>query len=200
MDPRLTKLPIILASKSPRRQYLLNELGVDFKVVETCVEEVYPDGLSPHEIALYLAGIKADSLDFNKLDPGTIVITADTIVCLDEEILGKPTNYADAVSMLRKLSGRKHDVITGVCVRSEKKKNAFSVLSSVYFKVLTINEIKYYIERFQPFDKAGGYGIQEWIGYIGIDRIDGSFFNVMGLPVRELYDVLSDFADQYSPL
>jgi septum formation protein len=194
MDHRLHKLHIILASKSPRRQYLLRELGLEFEILESMVEEVYPEGLSPREIAFYLAELKAKDLNFNRMASGTVVITADTIVCLEGEILGKPVNHADAVGMLQKLSGKKHDVITGVCVSSETKKITFTVMSAVYFKPLSAEEIEFYIDRFKPFDKAGGYGIQEWIGYIGIDRIDGSFFNVMGLPVRELYEVLLDFA------
>ncbi|MCX6305663.1 MAG: Maf family nucleotide pyrophosphatase [Bacteroidetes bacterium] len=184
---------VILASQSPRRQYLLKDLGIDFEVRETHVREVYPDGLLPAEIARYLAELKAASFDDAQLDEMAIVITADTIVSLGEEILGKPSNYEEAVVMLQKLSGRRHDVITAVCLKSSKKKLVFHVLSSVYFKELSGEEIRYYIDNFQPFDKAGGYGIQEWIGYIGINKIEGSFFNVMGLPVKELYEQLLEF-------
>jgi septum formation protein len=190
MDPRLKDKRIILASQSPRRQYLLKELGLDFEILDAKVEETYPEGLNSAGIALYLAELKSNNLDFSRLDSHAIVITADTIVCLGSEILGKPANYAEAVQMLQKLSGRRHDVITGVCLRSKKNMQLFHVVSSVYFKPLTLNEIEYYIDNFHPFDKAGGYGIQEWIGYIGIDRIEGSFFNVMGLPVKELYEAL----------
>jgi septum formation protein len=193
INRRLSGRHIILASQSPRRQYLLKELGLDFEIRETHVNEVYPAGLTPPEIAVYLAELKAASFDGSRLDEKAIIITADTIVSLGDEILGKPSSYGEAVAMLQKLSGRKHDVITAVCLRSTKKKHVFHVLSSVHFKELCLEEIEYYIDNFQPFDKAGGYGIQEWIGYIGINRIEGSFFNVMGLPVKELYEELLRF-------
>jgi septum formation protein len=184
---------VILASQSPRRQYLLKELGVDFDIRETHVKEVYPAGLTPAEIAIYLAELKASSFTEVQLDEKTIILTADTIVSLGDEILGKPSNHEEAVVMLQKLSGRKHDVITAVCLKSKNKKHVFHVLSSVCFKELSQDEIDYYIENFQPFDKAGGYGIQEWIGYIGINKVEGSFFNVMGLPMKELYEELLKF-------
>ncbi len=190
---RLEGRHIILASQSPRRQYLLKELGIDFEIRNTMVEEVYPQGLSAEQIAVYLAELKSASFDASRLDDYAIVITADTIVSLGNEILGKPGNYTEAVSMLQKLSGRRHDVITAVCLKSKVKSKTFHVLSSVIFKELSMEEIDYYIDNFQPFDKAGGYGIQEWIGYIGINRIEGSFFNVMGLPVKELYEELLVF-------
>jgi septum formation protein len=193
INSRLNGRNIILASQSPRRQYLLRELGIEFRIREIHVREVYPAGLQPEEIADYLAELKAASFDETRLDEKDIVITADTIVAVGGEILGKPADYGEAVSMLRKLSGRRHDVITAVCLRSKTKKQLFHVRSSVYFKTLTSGEIEYYIDNFRPFDKAGGYGVQEWIGYIGIDRIDGSFFNVMGLPVKELYEELLKF-------
>jgi len=184
---------LILASQSPRRQYLLKELGLKFEVRTTHVEENYASTLSPEEIANYLAELKADSFDTSRLDPKALIIAADTIVWLDGEILGKPSNYSEAVNMLTKLSGKKHDVITSVCLKSKDKRKSFSVKSSVYFKDLSLEEIEYYIENFQPFDKAGGYGIQEWIGYIGISKIEGSYFNIMGLPVKELYEELLKF-------
>ena len=190
---RLKNKHIILASQSPRRQYLLKELGLDFEICSTMVDESYPDGMTPEQIAIYLAELKSDSFDVARLDEKSIIITADTIVSLGDEILGKPSSYADAVRMLQKLSGRKHEVITAVCLKSRKKKFTFHVISSVIFKVLLLEEIEYYIDNFQPFDKAGGYGVQEWIGYIGISKIEGSFFNVMGLPVKELYEELIRF-------
>lgn len=193
MKKRFSGKKIILASKSPRRQYLLKELGLDFEILDTDVPEDYPAGLKADEIAVFLAELKAANLDFSRMDEKAVVITADTIVCLGDEILGKPAGYGEAVQMLQKLSGRKHDVITGVCLRSKHKKKVFHVCSSVYFKELSLEEIEYYIDNFQPFDKAGGYGIQEWIGYVGIDKIEGSFFNVMGLPVKELYEELLKF-------
>ncbi len=184
---------LILASQSPRRQFLLKELGFDFDILEPNVNEVYPEGMRPEEIAIFLAELKAGTIDVNLLDDNTIVITADTIVYIGNEVLGKPINYNEAVLMLQKLSGKKHDVITAVCLLSKTKKHTFHVLSSVFFKELKTEEIEYYIQNFQPFDKAGGYGIQEWIGYIGINKIEGSFFNVMGLPVKELYEHLLNF-------
>ncbi len=190
INRRLNGRHIILASQSPRRQYLLKELGLDFEIRTTNIKEVYPEGMQPHEIAIYLADLKAASFDITRMDDKDIIITADTIVSVGDEILGKPSAYGEAVVMLQKLSGRKHDVITAVCLYSKYKKHIFHVLSSVYFKELTLEEIEYYIDNFQPFDKAGGYGIQEWIGYIGINKIEGSFFNVMGLPVKELYEEL----------
>jgi septum formation protein len=193
INSRLQGRHLILASQSPRRQYLLKELGLDFEIRTTYVKEVYPEGLTPEQIAVFLAELKAGSFDTARMDDKAIIITADTIVSVGAEILGKPGNYTEAVSMLRKLSGRKHDVITAVCLKSKKAQKTFHVLSSVHFKELTQEEIDYYIDNFQPFDKAGGYGIQEWIGYIGITKIEGSFFNVMGLPVRELYEELLAF-------
>jgi len=190
---RFDNFHLILASQSPRRQYLLKELGLHFEIRTTLVKENYPDNLSPEQIATYLAELKADSFDTSRLDPKALIIAADTIVWLDGEILGKPANYSEAVNMLTKLSGRKHDVITSVCLKTKNRKKTFSVQSSVYFKELSMEEIEYYIENFQPFDKAGGYGIQEWIGYIGISKIEGSFFNIMGLPVKELYEELLKF-------
>lgn len=193
INHRLNGRRIILASQSPRRQYLLKELGIDFEICVTHVKEHYPGGLTPMEIAVFLAELKAHSFDSSRMDKDTIVITADTIVSIGKEILGKPSNYTEAVQMLQKLSGRKHDVITAVCLKSKAKMKVFHVLSSVSFKELSMEEIDYYIDNFQPFDKAGGYGVQEWIGYIGISKIEGSFFNVMGLPVKELYEELLKF-------
>jgi septum formation protein len=193
INKRLGSFHIILASSSPRRQYLLKELGLDIEICTTNVKEDYPAGLSPGDVALYLAELKAASFDTARMHEKSILITADTIVVLGDEILGKPGGHDEAVTMLRKLSGRKHDVITAICLKSKKKTRTFRVLSSVYFKELELEEIEYYISNFRPFDKAGGYGIQEWIGYIGISKIEGSFFNIMGLPVKELYEELLNF-------
>ena len=193
INKRLKDFHLILASSSPRRQYLLKELGLDFEISTTNVKEEYPAGLSPQEIAIYLAELKAASFDTERMNQKAILIAADTIVVLGQEILGKPANHDQAVIMLKKLSGNKHDVITAVCLKSRKKKKTFHVQSSAYFKDLSLEEIEYYIRNFQPFDKAGGYGVQEWIGYIGINKIEGSFFNIMGLPVKELYEELLIF-------
>ena len=193
IQQRFEKYHLILASQSPRRQYLLKELGLNFEIRTTHVPELYPENLSPEQIAVFLAELKADSFDTSRLDAKTLIISADTIVCVESEILGKPGNYEEAVRMLLKLSGRKHEVISAVCLKTKSKRRTFSVSSSVYFKELSMEEIDYYIENFQPFDKAGGYGIQEWIGYIGISKIEGSFFNIMGLPVKEFYEELLKF-------
>lgn len=198
INKSLQEFRLILASQSPRRQYLLKELGLDFEILPTDVPEEFPDGLSQEKIAVYLAELKATSFDSGRLDAGTIVIAADTIVCLGDEILGKPATYDEAVNMLQKLSGRRHEVITGVCLKCRKEQRSFYVTSSVYFKELTDAEIHYYVEHFRPYDKAGGYGVQEWIGYIGISKIEGSYFNVMGLPVKELYEELLGFCRNIS--
>jgi septum formation protein len=193
LNKRFKDKHLILASASPRRQYLLKELGLDFEILAPQVREDYPTNLTPEQIAVYLAELKANNFDSSRFQGDTILITADTIVSIGDEILGKPGNFREAVCMLEKLSGQKHDVITAVCLKSKTRQKTFHVLSSVYFKKLSMEEIDYYIENFRPFDKAGGYGVQEWIGYIGITKIEGSFFNVMGLPVRELYEELLRF-------
>ncbi|MBE0648346.1 MAG: septum formation protein Maf [Bacteroidales bacterium] len=190
INKRLQDFKIVLASQSSRRQYLLKELGLDFEIITTDVQEDYPDNLKPAEIAEFLADKKAESFEVSRMEEKMIIVAADTIVSLDGEILGKPRNYEEALTMLKKLSGKRHDVITGVCIKSRDKKRLFHVISHVYFKELCDEEIDYYINNFSPYDKAGGYGIQEWIGYIGISRLEGSFFNVMGLPVKEVYEEL----------
>lgn len=190
INKRLQDFKIILASKSSRRQYLLKELGVDFEIISTDIPEEYPDTLKPCEIATFLAEKKSESFDTSRMEEKMIIIAADTIVSLEGEILGKPGSYEEAHTMLKKLSGKQHDVITGVCIKSRNIKTVFHVSSKVYFKELYDEEIDYYINNFRPYDKAGGYGIQEWIGYIGISKIEGSFFNVMGLPVKEVYEEL----------
>ncbi len=193
MHTRLHDFRFVLASQSPRRQYLLKDLGLDFEVIPANVDESYPEGLTPEQIAIHLAELKSNAFPSSFFTPSTIVITADTIVSIGQEILGKPSDAGDAFRMLTKLSGKRHEVITAVCLRSAEKQRLFHVKSSVYFKKLTTEEISYYIENFRPFDKAGSYGVQEWIGYIGISRIEGSYFNVMGLPVKELYEELLAF-------
>lgn len=183
---------IILASKSPRRQQLLNSLGVSFLVRTKEVDEIYPENLSKEEVPVYLAELKA--LPFlDELLETDLVITADTVVCLGNEILGKPKDKQEAIQMLQKLSGKEHQVITGVCLTSKKKTHSFYSLTNVRFKMLTKNEINYYISELKPFDKAGAYGIQEWIGTIGITHIEGSFYNVMGLPIQKLYAEIQKF-------
>lgn len=188
----LESYEIILASKSPRRQELLHDLGLKFSVKSMDIPEVFPVGLGMTEVPVYLAELKAEAFR-PVLKDKQLVITADTIVWLDGEVLNKPTDYADGFRMLRGLSGKKHQVITGVCLLSTEKKVSFYASTDVWFKELSDEEIRYYLENYRPYDKAGAYGIQEWIGYIGIYHIEGSFFNVMGLPVQSLYEYLNTF-------
>ncbi|MCW3084331.1 MAG: septum formation inhibitor Maf [Bacteroidetes bacterium] len=185
----LKKYRFILASKSPRRQFLLKDLGIDFEVHTKDVDESFPEHLQAAEIPLYLCEKKAAAFD-QELHDNTIVITADTIVWVNGQVLNKPENYDDAVRMLKLLSGKMHEVYTGVCIRSKNKTKSFYSLTNVYFKTLSDYEIDYYIRNYNPYDKAGAYGAQEWIGYIAVEKIEGSYFNVMGLPVRELYEEL----------
>jgi septum formation protein len=177
--------PIILASKSPRRQELLKLMDIKFRIVLKEVDESYPENLKPEEIAVYIAEKKAQAFDETIDDE--IVLTADTIVCIDNKILGKPTSAENAIEMLRLLSGRMHQVITGVCLLYKHHYHSFYDVSEVFFGDLTDDEICNYVEKYQPFDKAGSYGIQERIGLIGIERINGSYTNVVGLPTEKLY-------------
>ncbi len=177
--------PLLLASNSPRRKELLASLGLPFTVKVKEVHEVFPPSLKREQVAEYLASHKAAAY---KTDLGDeALITADTIVCLNELILNKPKDYEEAVQMLQALSGKVHDVITGVCIMTSAVKIVFHDVTSVYFKALTDAEIAYYVSNFKPYDKAGAYGIQEWIGMVGIEKIEGSYFNVVGLPVQKLY-------------
>ena len=184
---------LILASASPRRIDLLKELKLSFDCIPLDVDEAFPAHLKDHEVARFLAHLKAEAFPAEKLTSKSILITADTIVCLGDQILGKPENRDHAIEMLRNLSGKMHKVITGVCIRSHDKETIFSNETDVYFCQLSDDEIVYYVDQFKPFDKAGAYGIQEWIGYIGIEKIEGSYFNVMGLPIQQLYRELQKF-------
>ena len=184
---------LILASNSPRRQQLLKGLDVDFEIWSTNHEdESYPDDLPVEQVSTYLAKHKA-SFFTERLSNDTILITCDTVVVCNGNVLGKPVDLADAVAILKQLSGNKHTVITGVCLSTVNKSTCFSSFTDVYFRHLTDEEIEYYIERYKPYDKAGAYGIQEWIGYVAIERIEGSYFNVMGLPVQKLHNELLNF-------
>jgi septum formation protein len=187
----LNKFRIILASRSPRRQQLLKELGLNFEVVLKDYDETYPGNLQGEEIALFLANRKA-SLFKNEISDNEIVITADTIVWCNNELLSKPEDEKDAARILRKLSGNTHEVITGVCILSTKREKVFSDSTKVTFEILDEEEIEYYVRNFNPIDKAGAYGIQEWIGIIACSHIEGSYFNVVGLPVHKLYKGLID--------
>mgnify|MGYP000326843320 CR=1 FL=1 len=183
---------IILASKSPRRSFLLKEAGLEFEVRTREVDESYPPEMPVEEVAEFLAKKKADGVsDF--IENEEIIITSDTIVILNNVIYGKPKDDADAVRMLREISGTMHRVITGVCIRSKEKEVAFSDIADVYISDMTDAEIRYYIDKCQPFDKAGSYGIQEWLGYVKVARIDGSYATVMGLPVHRVYETLQNW-------
>ena len=186
---------VILASRSPRRKELLSALGISFRIVEPAVSENYPASLEREEIALYLAARKAESVINKKEGKSSdqVVIASDTIVCLDDIILNKPANRIEAIQMLKKLSGTWHQVITAVCIAGNTGQQSFYSETKVYFTKLQAEEIEYYVDSYKPYDKAGSYGIQEWIGYIGIERIEGSYFNVMGLPVQKLYTELKNF-------
>lgn len=184
----MIKYPIILASKSPRRQELLQQMGFDFKVVLKEVDESFPSHLSPKEIAEYISANKAKA--FDEEINNAIVITADTIVAIDGLILGKPENFEEAVGMLKRLSGKRHEVITGVSILHQHHINTFSDSTYVYFDSLTDEQITYYLNKYQPYDKAGSYGVQEWIGWVGVNRIEGSYSNIMGLPTHKLYQQL----------
>ncbi|MFC4874270.1 Maf family nucleotide pyrophosphatase [Negadavirga shengliensis] len=182
---------IILASKSPRRQELLTGLGLKYTVKTMHTDEHYPEDMPCGKIASYLAEKKADALK-HLIGPEDILITADTVVIVDGKILNKPADHHEAKRMLRQLSSKKHEVMTGVCLMDAFKKNVFDDITDVYFNHLEEEEIDYYVENYKPMDKAGAYGIQEWIGYIGVEKIEGSYYNVMGLPVHKLYRFLKD--------
>ncbi|HEK21987.1 Maf family protein [Mucilaginibacter sp.] len=179
---------IILASKSPRRQELLKLMDIDFRVVLKEVDESYPDGLTPAEIAVYIASKKAEAFDEDVNDE--IVLTADTIVAIDGLILGKPESREHAIEMLQRLSGKVHEVYTGVCLYYKGEYNKFYDRSEVFFRQLTDEEIMSYVDEYEPYDKAGSYGIQQRIGLIGIERINGSYTNVVGLPTEKVYQQL----------
>jgi septum formation protein len=185
----LKNLKLILASKSPRRQELLTLMDIDFRVVLKEVDESYPEGLSQSEIALYIAQKKAEAFDEDIADD-EVVLTADTIVAIDGLILGKPESAEHAIEMLHRLSGKVHEVYTGVCILYKGHYNKFYDRSEVFFRHLTDEEIRSYVQEYSPMDKAGSYGIQQRIGLIGIERINGSYTNVVGLPTEKVYQQL----------
>ena len=180
---------LILASASPRRQQLMKDAGFTFEVRLKNVEEKYPQELHLENVPEYLSKVKASAFR-EELKADEVLITADTVVCIHDRILGKPADRKEAISMLQELSGNRHLVVTGVSVTTRTKQLSFSSRTDVFFKHLSNEEIEFYVDTYKPFDKAGAYGIQEWIGYIGIERIEGSFYNVMGLPVQKLYETL----------
>jgi len=193
MLDHLKKYRILLGSASPRRKELLAGLDIPFEVkLLSDVDEIYPETLQKEEIPLFLARLKADAYK-DLLGEYDLLITADTIVWLDGNVYGKPRDEGEAKEMLRILSGNIHEVITGVCISGKEKQLTFHAVSKVKFARLDEDEIDYYIEKYKPYDKAGAYGVQEWIGYIGVEQLEGSFYNVMGLPVRMLYKHLKEW-------
>lgn len=193
MLDNLRKFNILLASKSPRRRELLSHLRIPFKVVTLGnVDESYPDGMPPLEVAQYISERKADAYH-RFIGDDELLIAADTVVVLGDKIFGKPKNADEAVEMLHQLSGHTHQVASGVTILTKNKRTSFTSVTDVTFTELTDEDIRYYIDNYAPFDKAGGYGIQEWIGCVAVESINGSFYNVMGLPVHRLYQELRFF-------
>lgn len=193
LNEKLKPYRLLLASQSPRRRELLTGCGLPYELAPKYdCEELYPAGLPAEEVPLYLSRLKSEAYPAPLL-PHDILLTADTVVVADGEVLGKPHGRDDAAGMLRRLSGRSHTVISGVTLRTPERTHTFSARSSVWFRPLAEEEIDYYLDTCRPYDKAGSYGIQEWIGYAAIERIDGSFYNVMGLPVQRLYVELDHF-------
>lgn len=186
----LNKYKVVLASNSPRRKELLSGLGISYEVKTLPgIDESYPDTLNEEEIPLYIAREKAEAYR-SLMQRDELIITADTIVWLDGRVMGKPKDAAEAHQMLCSLSGKTHQVVTGVCLTTRDSQKGFSTVTDVTFATLTEEEISYYVDHYQPMDKAGAYGIQEWIGFVGVERIEGSYFNVMGLPIQRLYKEL----------
>lgn len=184
---------LLLASQSPRRRELLAACGLPYELAPRFdCEELYPADLPAEEVPLYLSQLKSRAYP-EPLGENDILLTADTVVVLDGRVLGKPRGREEAVGMLHSLSGRRHTVVSGVTFRTAARQHSFSARTDVWFRPLADEEIDYYVERFHPFDKAGSYGIQEWIGYVAIERIEGSFYNVMGLPVQKVYTELNKF-------
>ena len=188
LKQKLNNFNVILASGSPRRQQFFRDLDIDFSIQLKEIEEIYPENLKGVAITDYLSNLKSDA--FSTLNDKDLLITSDTIVRLEGKALGKPKDAKEAFTMLRAMSGKKHEVITSVCIKSNSFRKIVNDITSVTFKELSDEEIQYYINNYKPFDKAGAYGIQEWIGFIGIDKIAGSYFNVVGLPVHKLYKEL----------
>jgi septum formation protein len=196
LHDKLKGYKLILASQSPRRQFLLSELGFNFEVrLNGNTDETYPNNLQYNAIPVFLAQEKAKPF-IADLAINEILITSDTIVWCNQQVIGKPANREQAISFLQTLSGNMHMVVTGVCLTSVLKSTTFSVETEVHFRKLEEFEIEFYVDTYKPYDKAGAYGVQEWIGYVGVERINGSYFNVMGLPVQRLYVELNKFLDE----
>lgn len=193
LHEKLQPYRLLLASQSPRRRELIAGSGIPFTLTEKyACEEHYPATLAAEEVPAYLSRLKSEAYP-TPLQPNDILLTADTVVILDGEVLGKPKDREDALRMVARLAGNRHTVVTGVTLRTSERIETFSAKSDVWFRALSTEEIAYYVDTYRPFDKAGSYGIQEWIGYVGIERIDGSFYNVMGLPIQRLYVELEKF-------
>ncbi|PLW92453.1 MAG: septum formation protein Maf [Marinilabiliales bacterium] len=193
LNEKIKDFRVVLASASPRRHALLHGMGIDFDIAPVHAEEIYPKALQAAEVPEYLSRLKSEAYPLDKLEENDILVTADTIVWKDGRVIEKPVDEEDAVKILNNLSGNMHEVFTAVTLKSLQKQHTFSVRSAVWFRELSDEEIDYYIDTHQPFDKAGSYGVQEWIGYIAIERIEGSYFNVMGLPTQQLYKELCAF-------
>ncbi len=197
LPEKLRPYRLLLASQSPRRRELMNGCGLPYAPAPPYeCKEVYPDKLAAEEVPAYLSQLKSDAFP-RPLAPDEILMTADTVVILDGRVLGKPRDRDDAFAMLRRLSGHSHTVVSGVTLRTAARRRTFSARTEVWFRTLSDEEIVFYIDSYRPYDKAGSYGIQEWIGYAAIERIDGSFFNVMGLPIQRVYTELEKFIDQH---
>ena len=193
LNDQLKPFHIILASGSPRRQQFFKELGIDFEIRLKEIEEVYPNKLKAEAITNYLAELKANAFN-NELSPNEILITSDTIVWQNDKALGKPKNYEDAFQILKSLSNATHEVITSVCFKTMHSSETIHEITRVTFSELSDDAIHYYLKNYKPFDKAGSYGIQEWIGFIGVSKIEGSYANVMGMPTDKVYEYLSKLA------
>ena len=193
LHDKLKEYRLILASQSPRRRQLLADAGIEFVLAPRFeCDESFPTTLPAEQVAEYLSCLKADAYP-EPLGERDILLTADTVVIADDKVLGKPKDRADAIAIIEQLSGREHQVVTGVSLTSASTRCSFSALSRVKFRALSREEIEYYVDNYRPFDKAGAYGIQEWIGYVGIEGIEGSFYNVMGLPIQRVYCELKEF-------
>lgn len=191
LEKKINERTVILGSASPRRKDLLSGLGLKFIVASKETDETFPSGMDSSEVAEFLSRKKSEMYDIEAAE-GSLIITADTVVRLNDEVINKPSDFEDAFSMLEKLSGKDHIVTTGVCLRWDEKRISFSDHTRVSFSVLSADEINFYLENNKPYDKAGSYGIQDWIGFAFIDRIEGSYHNVMGLPTAKLYSVLKE--------
>ena len=191
----MIKKKIVLGSQSPRRSYLLEQMGLEFEIRTQDAEEIFPEAMHPEDVPAYLARLKAKELE-STIKEEEVLITADTVVIIDDKVVGKPTDAAHAFEMVKNLSNKVHKVVTGVTITDKKESISFSETTYVIFRRITDGDIKHYLHEYKPFDKAGAYGIQEWIGIIGIDKIDGCYYNVMGLPTSRLYLELNKFVNK----